>query len=402
MIQINQNLEKVEYAIRDLVVKAQEVSKRASRDILYLNIGDPNQYDFDTPVFFRELLAEVIMEGEHGHYSGSQGHPELLSVLSERERLLWGLTIPPTHFVVTTGVSEAILFLSNIFEPGTNVLIPGPSYPSYTGYFTLRGIEVREYPLRPPGWQPDVDALEKMIDDNTQAILIINPNNPTGCMYENKNVKAIGDLAAEHELLLISDEIYDFITYDRSMTSTASLVSSDTLVLTFNGISKTLLATGWRLGWLYMTDIEQSPTAQKIWDGIQRQTRIRLSANTPIQVATARLFRSGKFKELVGELVAKLRPRRDLFYKLLDEIEGIDAELPQGAFYIFPRIELPAGMTDKEWVIKLLEEEQVLVVHGSGFGDFGKGHFRAVLLPPEPILEETATRIQSFMKRLHM
>ncbi len=399
MIQINENLEKVEYAIRDLVVKAQEVSKKAPREILYLNIGDPNQYDFDTPEVFRQELAKVVQEGSHNHYSASQGHPDLLKALSDRERKLWGLDIPSSQFVVTTGVSEAILFLSNVFKTGTNVIIPGPSYPSYTGYFTLRGIEVREYPLRTPDWQPDVDYLEKLIDDNTQAILVINPNNPTGSVYSEKSIKLIGDLAAENDLLLISDEIYDYITYDQKMKATASIVSSDTCVLAFNGISKTLLATGWRLGWLYMTDVE-TDIYSRIWEGIQRQTRIRLSANTPVQVATARLLQSGKFVELVTKLVEKLKPRRDAFYKMLNEIEGIETELPQGAFYIFPKIDLPNGMTDKDWVIQLLEEEQVLVVHGSGFGEFGKNHFRSVLLPPESILEEAAARIEHFMKKI--
>ncbi len=399
MIKINENLEKVEYAIRDLVVKAQEVSKKAPRDILYLNIGDPNQYDFDTPDKFRQLLAEIIQKGGHDHYSGSQGHPELLEALSNREKQLWGLNIPPSQFVVTTGVSEAILFLSNIFESGTNVIIPGPSYPSYTGYFTLRGIEVREYPLTTPGWQPDLEYLEKLIDDKTQAILIINPNNPTGSVYSEENIKKIGDLAAQHELLLISDEIYDFITYDQKMKPTSSIVSPDTTVLSFNGISKTLLATGWRLGWLYMTNVDDGIFA-RIWDGIQRQTRIRLSTITPVQVATARLLQDGAFTELVSNLVQKLKPRRNLFYKLLNDIDGIEAELPQGAFYIFPKIDLPSHMTDKDWVIQLLEEEQVLLVHGSGFGEFGKNHFRSVLLPPEPILEEAAARIEQFMKKI--
>jgi len=389
-------LTKINYAIREFVPLAKELEKKGEK-ILYLNIGDPLKYDFDTPEHIKKALFKAVLEG-HNYYTISEGDEELREAIAEKERKWHGVDLNEKDIIVTHGVSEAINFVCAVLlNPGDNALIPEPSYPLYQTYVYVYGATPIGYKCSEEnGWQPDLDDLRRKINSKTRFIVVINPNNPTGALYEEKTLREILDLASEYSLMVISDEIYDGIVYEGVFKSLASL-TKDTPVIVLNGFSKTFLMTGWRLGYIYMKD----PSERIIEDLRQafiKMARCRLCVSTPIQKAGIAALR-GPLTHL-EQMVSKLRRRRDYIYKRINEIDGLSSVEPKSAFYIFPRIVGDLEVRDdREFTRRLLVEEKVLVVHGSGFGEVGRSHFRAVFLPPLEILEEALDRIERFIKR---
>ena len=387
----------VEYAIRDVVVHARELEE-AGRKVVYLNIGDPLKFDFDTPEHIKEALYRAVREGRNW-YGPSEGLPELREAVCEKEKRFNDVDIGPEDVIITAGVSEGISFLFGaLLEPGDEVLVPGPTYPPYISYAKFFGAEPIPYrTIEEEGWAPDVDDLRAKITERTKLIILINPNNPCGAIYGPDVVKQILDIAGEHGLPVASDEIYDRIVFEGRFKSTASL-TSDVPVIGLNGFSKVYLMTGWRLGYIYFKDEEDILAGLK--EAVVKLARIRLCANTPVQVAAVEAIRGPQ--DHVKEMVNKLRERRDIVYKRLNEIDGISTAKPEGAFYIFPKVEGIGSKwkSDKEFVLQLLRETGVLVVHGSGFCEkYGQGHFRAVFLPPPDVLEEALSEIETFMSK---
>lgn len=393
---IAERISYIKYAIRELVPLAKQLEARGEK-IIYLNIGDPLKYDFDTPKHVKEALYKAVIE-KHNYYSLSQGDPELREAIAYKEKTWHGVEVDPSDIVVTQGVSEAIGFVcATLLNPGDELLVPEPSYPLYNVYPQLYGAKSTVYKCSEDnGWQPDIDDIKKKITERTKGIVIINPNNPTGALYEEKTVKEILDIAAEHSLIVISDEIYDGIVFEGKFKSTASL-TKDTPVIVLNGFSKTFLMTGWRLGYLYVHD----PTGRYkdiLLQAFIKMARCRLCAATPIQKAAAVALK-GPLDHLT-EMVARLRERRDYIYKRIEESDYLSAVKPKSAFYIFPKINVKGDWkNDKEFAEKLLIEEKVLIVHGSGFGKTGENHFRAVFLPPLNTLEEAFNRIEAFIRK---
>ncbi|WP_297480404.1 pyridoxal phosphate-dependent aminotransferase [Thermococcus sp.] len=394
MIRASERAMGVEYAIRDVVLPARELEKRGIK-VIRLNIGDPGKYDFQPPEHMKEAYCRAIREG-HNYYGPSEGLPEMREAVVKREKWKNGVDITPDDVRVTTAVTEALqLIFGALLNPGDNILVPSPSYPPYTGLVKFYGAEPREYlTIEENGWQPDLDDMRKLIDERTKAIAVINPNNPTGALYEKKTVKAILDLAGEYDLPVISDEIYDLMTYEGKHVSPGSL-TKDVPVIVMNGLSKVYFATGWRLGYFYYVDPEGK--LAEVREAIDKLMRIRICPNTPAQFA-AMAGLTGPM-DYLEEYMAKLRERRDYIYKRINEIPGVSAVKPQGAFYIFPRIEERSKWkNDKEFVLDVLHEAHVLFVHGSGFGRAGNWHFRIVFLPPVEVLEEAMDRFEAFMK----
>ena len=387
----------VEYAIRDVMVKAEELRK-AGKKILYLNIGDPVKYGFDTPVHIKHAFRKAIDDGQN-YYSPSEGLKELREAIAEKERTVNSARIDPGNVVVTTGISEAILFLMGaIVDPGDEVLMPGPCYPPYLTYARFfEGTPVTYRTIEDRGWAPDLSDLERKITDRTKLIVMINPNNPTGSVYSKAEIVKILELAAAHDIPVAADEIYDRIIYDDKFTSVASL-AKDVPLIGLNGFSKAYLMTGWRLGYIYVQDHEGR--LAEVWDGIQRLSRVRLCPSTPAQAAGVEALRGPQ--DHIREMVTKLEDRRDFSLRKISEIPGLTAAKPNGAFYLFPKISTigSAWKSDEQFVTELLKETGVLVVHGSGFDpSFVKDHFRAVFLPQESILEEAFNAIGNFMRR---
>jgi len=383
----------IEYAIRDVVVPATKLEKEG-HTILKMNIGDPVAYDWDVPQFIKDAYCKAIQEGYNG-YSPSYGIPPVVEAIVEKERSQ-GCDITPDDVVVGTGVTEVLQMLFGAtVEPGDEILIPGPSYPPYISYCKFHGGDPVAYStVEEDGWQPDLDDLRSKITDRTKAICVINPNNPTGALYDEKTIRGIMDIAGEHGLFVVSDEIYDKMTYEQEIAYTAS-VNKDVPLITLNGISKVYLAPGWRVGYLAFRD--PNGALDEIRDGIQRQARARLCASHPAQYAYLEALKGEQSH--IEQSMVKLKQRRDAAVKRINEIDGLSTAVPKGAFYMFPKIEDPRFQDDKKFVLDILHQKHVLFVHGSGFSpDYGAGHFRLVFLPPVDVIDEAFNRVEAFLK----
>ncbi len=393
---VSRRVRDIEYAIRDIAVIAEQV-KKTGKEVFHLNIGDPLKYDFRTPSFISEALANASYSGKN-FYADSIGVIELREEISKFLKKKDNLDVSSDDIVITTGVTEAIYFiLAAMIENGEELLIPGPTYPLYinnTKFYD--GVPV-EYELNEQDdWEPNIDDLRKKITKKTQAILICSPNNPTGGLFSKEKVKEIIDLAGEYNLPILSDEIYDQITYERDYVSPASL-SKDVPIIGMNGFSKAHLVTGWRLGYLYYHDPENKLADLK--DGIAKLARARLSASTIAQYAAIEIFK--RKNNHTSEMVRTLKERRDYSYKRLRQIEGISCVNASGAFYLFPKVDLKEfnkWKNDKEFAIDLLKETGVCSVYGSGFGKYGEGHIRLTFLPELETLEKVYNHLEDFLK----
>jgi tyrosine/nicotianamine family aminotransferase len=395
MIHASDRSSGISYAIREVVVPAKLLEKKGHK-ILHLNIGDPNKYDFDTPIHMKEALYRATNEGYNG-YSLSEGDLELRKVILDREKSRNNVDYMINNICITAGVTESLQILLNAsLNPNDEILVPGPTYPQYTLISRFNGAEPISYKcLEGENWQPDVDDIRKKISNKTKAIVIINPNNPTGALYSKEVIKKIINIAGEYKIPIISDEIYDDITFDNKQNATASL-TKDVPIITFNGFSKLYLVPGWRIGYVLFHHEEE---LNEIQDAFMRIARSRLCANSVCQRACIEALKGPQ--NHIDIVNSKLKKRRDYCYKRFNEIKGLSTAKPDGAFYIFPKIEAinyGPWKNDKEFVLDLLNEKHVLVVHGSGFcSQYGKNHFRAVILPPLNILEEAFDKIDSFM-----
>jgi len=384
-MKLAERVAKIEYAIRDVVGPATKLEKKGI-EVLKLNIGDPVKFDFQTPPHMIEALCTAA-KANMNFYGPSEGLLQLREAISRRENRLNSRSVDPSQVITTNGISEAISMLfGSLVETGDEILVPGPTYPPYMAYTKFFGGNPVSYrTIEEEGWSPDIQDLEKKITDKTRAIVLINPNNPTGAVYSEKILKAVQEVAARHDVLLISDEIYDEMVFDRDHIT---FPITDAPMVIVNGFSKVYLSTGWRIGYGIFCNCED------LKEAVLKQARIRLCANTLCQVA-ATIALDGS-QEHIPKIVDKLKERRDFAWKRLNEIEGVYASKPEGAFYIFPRI--PAD-NDKKFVIDLLTEKHVLFVHGSGFCPiYGKGHLRSVFLPTIDVLEEAYDRLEDFIR----
>ena len=398
-MRVTKRVQTIEYAIRDVVRYAKELEKKG-KEIIYLNIGDPVKFDFDTPEHIKQALVQAVEEGFNG-YSPSEGIPDLREAICEKEKRVNRIDILPENVIISTGVSEGIqMTMGALVEKGKQILVPGPAYPPYVSYakfFDGNPVSYRTSEERK--WQPDLDDIRSKITDKTWAIVVINPNNPCGALYEEKTVKAIADLAGEHDIPLISDEMYDQIVYEKKFVST-SYVAKDVPVIGLNGFSKAYLMTGWRLGYVYFHG-QEDKKLKELRECVTKEARIRLSANTPVKKAAVEALRGPQ--DHIYSMVKKLRGRRDYSYKRLKEINGISCIKPEGALYFFPKVNEIGSRwkNDVEFVRSLLEKTGILFVHGSGFGaTYGSGHFRGVFLPSIETLERAFYQLEHFMSSI--
>jgi len=385
----------MDYAIREVTVPAAAAAKRGMK-LHSFNIGDPNKWDFETPEYFKTALRNAVDLTDNG-YGDSQGDMPLREAIVKREFEKHGARITADRVYVTNGVSEGInVLMATLLEPGDEVLLPGPGYPSYAQYVGFYGGKVVSYrQMEEEDWKPDVDMIRDRITDRTKAIVVINPNNPTSAVYDEKTIREIGDIAAEHEIPMVSDEIYDKLVFDGKYFS-ASELPSDVPRIIFNGFSKVNLMPGWREGYCYF--MYEGDFMDEIREGMMKQFRTRICPNVPCQEA-ARAALQGP-QDYIVEMNRKLKERGDFSHKRLNEIPGITANKAKGAFYMFPKIELFDWKTDKDFVIDLINEEGVVFVHGSGFcTEFGPGHFRTIFLPTMKAIEEAYDKLEKFMIR---
>lgn len=390
-MKVSNRTSEVEYAIRDIIVHAREYEK-SGRQIIYLNIGDPVKYDFKTPDHIKQALIDSVSH-DFNYYTDSEGLYELREAIVEKESRK-GLSVTAEDVLVTNGVSEGLdMTMASIVEPNTEVLMPGPYYPPYASYVKFYGGRPVEFRLTPDG-KPDLEDLISKITPRTRALCIISPNNPTGEVFDHKSLKQLVDIAAEHSLYIICDEIYDSLVFDGEFTGIGK-VAKDSPVILLNGFSKVYLMTGWRCGYICMNS--NCSKLENIRNNIPKLARVRISTNLPVQKAAIAALRGPQ--DHIPMMVSKLRRRRDLVIKRLNQISSISCNVPKGAFYAFPKINLSSRWkNDKHFVLDLLNETGVLTVHGSGFGsNFGTDHFRIVYLPQEQILDEAMDKLEHFI-----
>ena len=388
-MKVSNRISNVEYAIRDITLHAKQYEK-AGKKIIYLNIGDPVKYDFPTPDHIKQALIDAV-NSNLNYYADSEGILELRQAIVNKESQK-GLSISVEDVLVTNGISEGLdMVTASIVEPNSEILMPGPYYPPYASYVKFYGGKPIEFKITEDG-TPDLDDIKSKITPKTRALCVINPNNPTGEVFDSKSLKQLIDVASEHDIYIICDEIYDRLVFDKEFTGIGK-VAKDAPVILLNGFSKVYLMTGWRCGYICMNS--DCPKLENIRNNIPKLARVRIATNLPVQKAAVAALEGPQ--EYIGQTVTKLKKRRDLVVKRLNEIDGISCKLPNGAFYTFPKILHNGWKDDKDFVLDLLDKTGILTVHGSGFGESGKGHFRIVYLPEEQVLEQAMDKLTDFV-----
>ena len=384
----------VEYAIRD-IVEASEEAKKAGKDLIYLNIGDPIKYGFKTPDSIIEVVCQALWKN-YNSYSDSPGIPEAIEAI-RNYALKKG--IEPIDIYITQGATEAIEFaISALVNSKENILLPCPCYPLYQAIISKFRIEPRYYFLdENKNWEPDIESIESLIDKKTRAIVIINPNNPTGAIYSKEALKKIVEIAQKYNLVIFSDEIYDqYILEDNLEHVSIASLSNSVPVVTFNGLSKNYFAPGFRIGWGIISGPKE--ILKDYIEAIHKLARTRLCAPHPLQFAIPVALNNEN--HYIRDVIIKLKRRRDILVGGLNQIPFISCVKPLGAFYAFPSINIP-DIDDLEFTKRLILEEGVVVVHGSGFGQkSGTKHFRIIFLPEEETLKKALERIDRFVRKL--
>lgn len=396
-IPVSSRASSIEYAIRDVVVPATEL-ERQGHEIIKLNIGDPIAYPgLPTPPHMVDAYAQALKDGRNG-YSPSYGLPELRKAIAEDEqRKGWPATEDDVY--VCHGVTEALqLIFAAVLEEGSQVLAPGPHYPPYMAYPQMYGAETVEYVLKSDdGWHLDFDDIEEKMNDRVRLLVLINPNNPCGTVCGADDADRLLAIARNYpDCIVVADEIYDGLDFTGHHVSIASR-SQDVPVISLNGVSKVYYAPGWRIGYMALHD--PSERMSLVRDGLERLLRSRLCASTPAQLGYLAGLNSDR--SWMQEYSTRVLKQRDYCVERIESIEGLEVEQPGGAFYMFIRLTDEKWMNDdKQFVLDLLHEEHVLVVHGSGFSpELGKGHVRLVYLANQEILSEAFDRIERFLMR---
>ena len=379
----------ITYAVRDVLLIADKVAK-SGKEMLYLNIGDPNIYDFEPPRHMIEDTYKAMLDNHNG-YSPSSGIKSALEAI-EKEAEKKGIRNIQDIFI-TTGASEAIdICLTALVNDGENILTPTPGYPLYTAIQSKLEMVANPYYLdEQNGWQPDIDDIKSKANDKTKAIVLINPNNPTGSNYSVESLQQIIDIALEHNLVIFADEIYDKLLMDGVKHTSIASLNSEVPIITFGGLSKNYMVPGFRIGWGVVSGNKN--VLSKYLEAINKILRSRLSANHPEQYCIPGAL--GGSQEHLTIAMEKLTRRRNMTVEMLNAVPGISCVKPEGAFYAFPKLDIKNS--DNHFVAELIKETGVVVVPGTGFGQVpGTNHFRVVFLPPEDILERAYKSIGDF------
>ncbi|MEC9477696.1 MAG: aminotransferase class I/II-fold pyridoxal phosphate-dependent enzyme [Candidatus Thermoplasmatota archaeon] len=393
-VDVSERAAAIEYAIRDVVIPAIELEKQG-HEIIRLNIGDPLAYEgFPTPDHMVAAYKQAL-DSQNNGYGPSYGLPALRQAIASAETGK-GWPCSDDDVYVTHGVTEALQIIFAAFlDEGAKVLAPGPHYPPYMAYPQMYGATTVEYRLDPTdSWRIDFDDIRTKMDDSVRLLVLINPNNPTGNVATPAEIDALLDIASEYpRCTIIADEIYDGLDFTGQQCSVASR-SNSVPVIVLNGVSMVYFAPGWRIG--YMAWHDPDGRLNLVRDGVERLLRSRLCASTPAQ--------NGYLAGLIdnhGWLDGhrfRIKERLEYCMTRIEGINGLECEAPSGAFYLFVRIKDESLASDKQWVLDLLHQHHVLVVHGSGFSpEFGAGHFRMVCLPPVEVLSESFDRIDKFI-----
>jgi alanine-synthesizing transaminase len=390
-------LKNVRYDIRGPVLRRAQELENAGHRILKLNLGNPAPWGLNAP---EPIMADVVHNlTEAQGYSDARGIYSARVAVAQYYQTLGVRDVQPDDVFLGNGVSELIVMsLQALLNTGDEVLVPSPDYPLWTGAVTLCGGRPVHYRCdEEQGWQPDVQHVADSITPNTRAIVIINPNNPTGAVYSRETLLGLLDLARRHGLLVLADEIYDKILFDAAVHECAAALAPDLLVLTMSGLSKTYRAAGFRSGWMAVS----GPKAQadEYLEGLQLLANMRLCPNVPAQHAVQTAL--GGYQS-IRELIkpgGRLYEQRDHAWTKLTAIPGVDCVKPAGALYLFARLdpEVHKIHDDQRMIVDLLEQQLLLLSHGSGFNLPSTDHLRMVFLAPVDVLDDATDRLARFL-----
>jgi alanine-synthesizing transaminase len=398
-MQVSQSrkLANVCYDIRGPVLDEAKRLEDEGHRILKLNIGNPALFGFDAP---DEILTDVIRSLPDAQgYSDSKGLLSARRAVVQHHQTLGVSGIDVDDVYLGNGVSELIVMaMQAMLDDGDEVLIPAPDYPLWTAAVSLAGGTAVHYLCdEQADWFPDLDDLAGKITSRTKALVVINPNNPTGAVYSRELLDSLADLARARGLVLLSDEIYDKVLYDEAVHVPTAVAAPDVLCLTFNGLSKAYRVAGFRSGWMVVSGPRGQ--ANSYIEGLDILANMRLCANVPAQHAIQTALGG---RQSIGELVlpgGRLREQRDLAYKLLTDIPGVSCVKPRGALYLFPRLDpaVYAVDNDEQLALDLLRAEHLLVVQGTGFNWPHADHLRIVTLPHVDDLQDAIERFGRFL-----
>lgn len=390
-------LDNVCYDIRGPVLEKAKQMEEDGHKIIKLNIGNLASFGFDAP---EEIQQDMIRNlPNSAGYSDSKGIFAARKAIMHyaQQKKIKGVGLEDIY--VGNGVSELIVMSMNaLLNPGDEVLVPAPDYPLWTAAVSLSSGTPRHYICdEGAGWLPDLDDIRAKITENTRAIVIINPNNPTGALYPDDLLKEIVEIARQHHLIIYADEVYDKVLYDGVEHTAIGSLSEDVLTISFNGLSKNYRSCGYRAGWM-MVSGDKRPAADYI-EGLNMLASMRLCANVPGQWAIQTAL--GGYQS-INDLVAeggRMRRQRDVAHELITAIPGVTCVKPKATLYMFPRLDPKVYpiQDDQQFIAELLQEEKVLLVQGTGFNWPEPDHFRLVFLPHVDDLKEAVGRIDRFL-----
>ncbi len=386
------------YDIRGPVLAAAKKMEEEGHRVIKLNIGNPLPFGFEAP---EEIVVDVIR-----NMRDASGYTDSLGLFAPRKAIMHycqekgikGVTVEDIY--LGNGVSELIVMaMQGLLNNGDEVLIPAPDYPLWTAAVSLSGGKPVHYVCDEAAeWYPDLDDIRSKVNSNTKAIVVINPNNPTGALYPREILEGILQIAREHGLIVFADEIYDKVLYDGNTHISLASLADDVLCITMNGLSKNYRACGYRAGWMVVSGDKRH--AKDYIEGLTMLASMRLCANVPGQMAIQTAL--GGYQS-INDLIApsgRLTRQRDLAWKMLTDIPGVTCVKPKGALYLFPKLDpkMYPIKDDEQFMLELLKAEKVLLVQGSGFNWPKTDHFRVVFLPHEDDLTEAIGRVAHFLE----
>ena len=380
------------YAIRNIVAEARKV-EATGRKVHYLNIGDPIAFGFRTPPHLVEAVERALRDGHNGYAPSVGILPAREAVADECTRR--GMPVSPDRVVITAGTSEGIeLALTALAQAGDEVLIPVPTYPLYTAVLAKIGATPVYYRTDAANrWLPDVDQIRSLVSPATRALVVIDPNNPTGATYPAAVRRALIDIADEHNFPLLADEVYGDLAFDGAVPAIASL-NPDAPIISFSSLSKAYLAPGWRSGWLAAGRTDR---LDDVLGGIKKLADGRLCSTGPMEYGVIAALTGDRSHQVAFRKA--LRERAELTHARLNAIDGITCTAPSAAFYAMPKVALPEGVSDADYVLALLRATGVLCVYGSGFGTApSDGFFRVVFLAEPRELSSIYDAIAAFTR----
>jgi alanine-synthesizing transaminase len=391
-------LANVFYDLRGPVLQAAKRMEEEGHRILKLNIGNPKPFGLDAP---EEIIQDVIY-----NLPDSEGYCDSKGLFSARKAIMQyaqqkhiaNVTIE--DIIIGNGVSELIVMcMQGLLNNGDEVLVPAPDYPLWTGAISLAGGRAVHYICdEQSDWYPDLDDMRSKITDKTRAMVLINPNNPTGAVYPDALLLEMLEIAREHKLIVFSDEIYDKILFDGATHTSTGALADDLLIITFNGLSKNYRLAGFRSGWMIISGAKHK--AKDYIEGLEMLASMRLCANVPAQHAIQTAL--GGYQS-IDDLVAptgRICQQRDIAYEMLNDIPGISCVKPKGALYCFPKVDAKRFniRNDERMVLDLLEQQKILIVHGTAFNWPAPDHFRVVFLPRPEDLTNALDKTKHFFE----